>query len=511
MVRSIEGRPTATIEDIPNELLDRVCAFSETAALKSLRLTSKTCNASAIKALFSHVEVLPAKESVRKCIAILRTDYLNAMVTHIAINTSLTPENEDESENGGWPSERILPDGFDFVLFMIGKFEKLKQVSLRFSRPCVAEEQEGWGLGDHKAISVRDTVRLRHSVLRHLLEGLRHKHHPAKISSLTIKHLQNILNDEVGLSEDLVSTLSGLTSLSLQIAGEVTDFPESDDQLTEPHQFFGTDLCKKILVPASANLQDLRLYSNEYWGFWPFFNFYGLHFPSLKSLTLGNFIFFTDHQLDWIISHADTLRSLTLDDCAILPDARLYNGDQYFPEALRRFIQFSQEDGEVFLHHPARWHDYFRAFSEKLQLRHFGFGHGSWDKHRQLEDSDLLPVELRDDRYLIFDCGTLPTHYIGPEWGGRYDSCWSEYEGGPRVPQCDDEDLEALTELVESIRSRRGGSDLRIVRRMTYSEMVEETEEEVAKRQEDERQEKATREAEWAAFCNTCPRAEAES
>ncbi|KXS95499.1 hypothetical protein AC578_8812 [Pseudocercospora eumusae] len=46
MLRFIGGQPTATIEDIPDELLDRLCAFSESTALKALRLTSKALNAS---------------------------------------------------------------------------------------------------------------------------------------------------------------------------------------------------------------------------------------------------------------------------------------------------------------------------------------------------------------------------------------------------------------------------------------------------------------------------------
>lgn len=61
-----------------------------------------------------------------------------------------------------------------------------------------------------------------------------------------------------------------------------------------------------------------------WFGFRPKLDLSQIHFPRLKSLVLGNFTFFQDSQLEWILSHGATLSELSLDDCMILYDLCLF-------------------------------------------------------------------------------------------------------------------------------------------------------------------------------------------
>lgn len=44
----------------------------------------------------------------------------------------------------------------------------------------------------------------------------------------------------------------------------------------------------------------------------------GVHFPNLQSLTLGNFSFVNDDQLNWILGHSSTLEELYMVRCFIV-------------------------------------------------------------------------------------------------------------------------------------------------------------------------------------------------
>lgn len=83
------------------------------------------------------------------------------------------------------------------------------------------------------------------------------------------------------------------------------------------HPFFST-LPSFWLRPMISNLEHLTLYSNVYFGFYPKLDLHGVHFPRLKTLSFGKYTFAHDSQLEWILSHGDTLKELYLDNCPIL-------------------------------------------------------------------------------------------------------------------------------------------------------------------------------------------------
>lgn len=227
-------------------------------------------------------------------------------------------------------------------------------------------------------------------------------------------------------------------------------------QKEEPHEFFTHALPTHFLKPAmTASLQSLSLYSSLYWGFYPHFNLEGMHFPLLKSLTLGNFSFYTDTQLDWILSHGHSLQELYLDDCPILFYISVFRDEEDTPSDrcpipksdMRRS---EKADRRLDYAYPRRWYDYFRAFEDGLQwLREFGFGvNAAWgeDGLPFERERDIVPA-LKVDRYMGFDAG------IGPSQVTEHMDD-SKFGAAGRRPVCDDEDRDALKRLCARIGKR---------------------------------------------------------
>lgn len=87
-----------------------------------------------------------------------------------------------------------------------------------------------------------------------------------------------------------------------------------------------------LTLPAAQNLRVLSLYARNYWGWYPKIDFRcsemgrggggggGGGFPNLRSLSLGNYVFSHEWQVDWIAGlggGGGGLEELYLDDCPI--------------------------------------------------------------------------------------------------------------------------------------------------------------------------------------------------
>ncbi|KAJ5159950.1 uncharacterized protein N7482_006954 [Penicillium canariense] len=105
----------------------------------------------------------------------------------------------------------------------------------------------------------------------------------------------------------------------------------------------------------------------------------GFFFPWLRFLELRGCGFTADFQLDWIIRHGRTLRSLKLDDCAIVNRLMLWRFQLPMrlqaadPHSSLRVVQ--NESGRRIRLYNTRWAQYFDAMKQNMsQLRHFEFG-----------------------------------------------------------------------------------------------------------------------------------------
>ncbi|KAK9605032.1 hypothetical protein V6Z93_002981 [Aspergillus fumigatus] len=199
--------------------------------------------------------------------------------------------------------EAYFPGEFENRISRLKTLSKVQNVVLQFDKRC--------GVSRHHWITKPpQTVAFRKKALSVLFEWLASLEAP--LQSLGIQHLQdvNIKDDE--LSERITKVLRNLRALSLSIL----------------------DLSQ-------------------------------IHFPRLKSLVLGNFTFFQDSQLEWILSHGATLSELSLDDCMILYDLCLFEEklDEYSFKKDEMELRI-EEDGEAGYYRPynKRWHHYFDAF-----------------------------------------------------------------------------------------------------------------------------------------------------
>ncbi|KAH0382819.1 hypothetical protein KCU89_g17472, partial [Aureobasidium melanogenum] len=167
--------------------------------------------------------------------------------------------------------------------------------------------------------------------------------------------------------------------------------------------------------PIAAQLEYLRIYGNEeaYWGFYPAGNL--PHFPALRTLILGDYSFTSEKQVEWILSHANTLEELILDDAMIgvavsiaethvdIPSRTIVYGKDhssdppgYQPKWRGRTLK-----SQVWKD-PTRWHHLFKRFAEGLpKLRHFAVNHSHWDS-KAYEHADALCSAVRIERYGAF-------------------------------------------------------------------------------------------------------------
>lgn len=210
------------------------------------------------------------------------------------------------------------------------------------------------------------------------------------------------------------------------------------------------------LKPTMGSLRKLSLYSNLYWGFYPKLSLEGIHCPNLQSLTLGNFSFFEDQQLDWILSHSSTLQELYLDDCPILFRVRILDRESQLakcplPKSKMKFQASERWSDSWHYDYSRRWNDYLASFETGLpHLRRFAIGHSeAWNSgnlgyeipfEKELE---LVPV-LMQERYMAFDGGIGPSQTFSSRWTSEKED-W---------PHCDDEDREALKALYRKIRQQ---------------------------------------------------------
>lgn len=157
-----------------------------------------------------------------------------------------------------------------------------------------------------------------------VLKGSNHPRHTASnLNSLRIEWMQDFVDVQLATSDDFKAVMSRLQSLELSITSwreteEIDNDISRDIEVPEQHAFFDRDLQKYRLEPLQDQPLHLELTGHSYWGYVPKCDLRGLHFPKLQSLVLCHMTFSHDWQLEWILSHGKTLRSLTLNNCPII-------------------------------------------------------------------------------------------------------------------------------------------------------------------------------------------------
>ncbi|CAI7650200.1 unnamed protein product [Penicillium viridicatum] len=429
--------------NLPPELIAIITSMLDMETLKALRLTNHMLCAFATKSVFSTVSLYADDKGCEAFESVITHPQLKEHVHKVRLNTVEVDYEPHEDHD-----ELELPLKWKELLLMLPKIPNLESVILRFDKNATIDD-------DYP--EAPQSVDYRETIIQWLGTGLVSLERPLK--ELGIRNQQNV----TPLSNDFQRILGTLSSLRLNVVHTYDDTcPGREFEREEVDEFHERILPSVWLKPTMGSLRKLSLYSNLYWGFYPKLSLEGIHFPNLQSLALGNFTFFEDQQLDWILSHSSTLEELYLDDCSILIQTRVLNSAFQLvkcpiPESRMKLKHPGQWGAHWYYQYPRRWNDYFASFGTGLpHLRRFAIGHnGAWDPHRYEvpfeKELDLVPALVRD-RYMEFDGDLAPSQFRSPRSDPQ----------GEHWPECDDEDREALKALYRKIKQQVDYGEFRV-------------------------------------------------
>jgi hypothetical protein len=435
---------------LPVELQRHCVQHLDIKTLKSFRTVNKAVLPLSTEALFHTIALFPGEESSTKFAHVLENSNLNPLVRKVIFETSSSADKKRDSE-----SEKEIDKDFVGALCTVGQFSNLCEVELRFSAECALHDK-----GSAFDKYVQESVSFRTRILEELFKALNNPNHPTlKLDGLVINNLQD--HTPIYDNDDFVAVRSRLKKLALNIATETNEYsPERDIDMAAIHKMFNDDLLEHWLKPLQDQLTHLTIYCDAYWGVWPRCDLRTVHFPQLKSLTLGNFSIVHDWQVDWILSHGSTLEELHFDDCPITIALRLFPEQcrANFPELMTDTDDRDPEDLREYIKDDVslRWHDVLPRFQARLpHLKSFVMGRGNWDWGLHFLERHELGSKMGLYRYNIFTAGSGPSSWNDFEDydGERVFEGWEEI----KFPDCDERDFEALVELLEVVNVRNRG------------------------------------------------------
>lgn len=248
------------------------------------------------------------------------------------------------------------------------------------------------------------------------------------IQELSLSNLQNHNDEDMIRSDIFKRVLQRLHSLRLYIATEYWDFaPESSFNLPEMGLFAAT-LPSMWIQPAASGFTRLALYWDTRWGYTPKADFRGMHLPQLRHLEMGKWTISHDWQIDWLISHGETLSTLWMDDCHILAKAWAYFrvDNEGYPEG-SAYPRRTGDPGTNFYEYNRKWAKVFDRFSAELpKLRDFRFGTSNWNRDplEEVVKQVLHSFDQLGGYYMSFYEKRMPSPWCDPP---EYDN-WSEDE-----------------------------------------------------------------------------------
>ncbi|KAL4758195.1 uncharacterized protein BDW70DRAFT_170476 [Aspergillus foveolatus] len=431
---------------LPTEILRNIFAQADQETCKSLRLVNRNLGEVGQQSVFETLVIQLTQDYYGYDLEkIIERPEIAAHINKIYVNTY------DPNEPELWLGKDETSESLGALLELLKQLPHLQSVVLRFHPEC--PEDDSWS-------ETPQGEDFRQAAMQEALSAFAAM---PQLKELGLRDLWNVHDEDPEVVADRKTVLSRLESLRLNVINVNQGMQGSSDYHREAPQKFWPSLPSIWLMPALSNLRHLTLYSTIYTGFFPRCDWRDLHFPQLKSLTLGNHVFAHDSQLNWILSHSPTLSELYLDDCAILFEAAV------FAEKLERYEtrQHTILPPSSFAPHPKlpayklyaaysmRWADYFRAFKDGLpHLRKFRFGHSpDWwvDDSMPFESEGSIEIGFGSESYLVFCDGYLPSEHmermiwdIPTEDGGERDE-----KGEALEPS--EEDRVALEELCRKV------------------------------------------------------------
>ncbi|RDW68683.1 uncharacterized protein DSM5745_08443 [Aspergillus mulundensis] len=234
------------------------------------------------------------------------------------------------------------------------------------------------------------------------------------LQELAFRDMQNVNPTDTQTVADLMKVLGNLRSPRLNVTNYSPS--ETSDINVSPAGSFSDTGTKNaailqqiaLILAQTHNVQSATLD--------------GVLSPPRRLFAQGNYTFMYDSQLEWIISHGQTLSELYMDECMIFHKAALYYkvvGDTPLKETVLSLQEFRPHpdlpDNQVYASYSRRWADYFLAFQHGLpHLRHFRFGSSpDWwtDGTTPFDRETEVKIGFHRECYMTFCDGTLPTAY----------------------------------------------------------------------------------------------------
>lgn len=442
---------------LPVELQRQCLEALDVSTLKSFRLVSRPISWLATELLFSTLSLQPCDESAENIRHVVENEKLRLLVRTIVFNTSDDPYGSLYEEQGASPKPNF---DFEQCLEKMTCFDNLREVRLKFARLCATPGHWPSLFGLEVVENIEFRTRILRQTFRPLAKAIR-EGELTFFDTLTIKNLQDHVAPEIYTSEDFATVLGKVRKLHLCIASEISESsPEDNIDFPGCHDMFNDDLVEHWLAPVKQQLTHLSLYATDCrWGFWPFCDLRGTHFPNLRSLSLGNHTIALEWQIDWILSHADTLKELYLDDCPIICVAKMAKEEvaPHWPDLEPIQATYHDTIDIHFKEFDLRWHQIFTRFRTGLpNLRHFAIGKGDLYEMQKFEERYELLSRLLGDRYYVFDILNEPSQWIGGgrEYAARCEPIYGKNGVELSFPECDAEDYGALVALLELVISR---------------------------------------------------------
>ncbi|KAH8880760.1 hypothetical protein GQ53DRAFT_754747 [Thozetella sp. PMI_491] len=419
------------------------------------------------------MELLPTQESEQQWTQAAQEPRLRTLPTRAVIhtfpdpywttnlNTAYAPEDEDlESFHLAGRSS------FFAALARLPELPNVQDIALCFTPEC-----NGDGNASYASYPLGPEPRwLRADVLRAFFSAAAaHRRTPgnAPIRALTVRNLQNVAESVITASEDFVETMRDVTSLHLQICTEHE--PKNELAVDKPEmRTFWPSLRKEWLEPLAGQLEHLTLYWDNHWGMMPSIDLAGLHFPRLKSLSLGTFVFGKDEQLEWLLQHR-TLEHLAFDSCTICFHWELY-GSPWEEPFDRSGLTPKEVDParlkeswvDSILTYDGTWSRYFDRIATGLpRLKKFQMGYtwapwggGFEGCDSRFEDREKIGAELHHCRYVAFTSETAPGPFLDPNTpdGIFYGLNFETESPTKRIGDADQKSLNALLRTVDARR-----------------------------------------------------------
>jgi hypothetical protein len=432
------------LQALPVELQRHCISFVEdSSTLRSLRFVNKASAALAAEPLFHTFDLRSAEPHAERYASIARDAKLSSLVRNVVFRSALHFPQIFQDE---------IPRELEDALSLLPSFQRVGGVQLTFSEFC-SDLSNVPGINMWGTTGI-ETVAFRTKVLVLFFEAV------AKskcVQSLTIQNLQDYTSASLYERQAFQTVRNRLKKLHLCILITHNDVDNIFPSYLLPEMqidFIKSDLFTHWLGPTQAQLTHLTLYTTcWYWGVYPFCDLRSVFFPRLDSLALGCFTIAHDWQVDWILSHGSTLKSLVLDDCpvaiALCMEPRHYENNWVLSEMNRYEANSSRVVYTKYI--SIRWAAVLTRFRTSLpKLRHFAMGRNK-DLRVMFEQRNELVAQIMWGRYVIFDCLLKFSPWVRNEaWMDKRSLSGAlafEFPG-------DEEDTLALSELVRVVNGR---------------------------------------------------------